>query len=97
MRIFQTDISATIYLVVERNIIGGRIRQARKAAKPPVTQADLVARLQILAISIDQSALSKIETGQRPISDIEVLAFAKALKLSVSWLFAESDVDLTAH
>lgn len=75
----------------KKNIIGSRVREARKTVKPPITQTDLVARLQVLGITIDQSALSKIEGGQRPVSDIEVAALAKALKVSVSWLFEEAD------
>lgn len=70
----------------KRNIVGTRVRQARKAAKPPITQLDLVARLQIEGMRIDQSGLSKLESGQRPVSDMEVVALAKALKVSVGWL-----------
>jgi len=73
--------------VVRRNIVGARIRKARKAAKPPVTQLELVARLQVLGIKIDQGRLSKIETGRRPVSDVEIAAIAKALKVPVSSLF----------
>jgi len=80
------SISSIILLVEKRNIVGIRVRQARKAAKPPITQSDLIARLQLLDMNIDQSGLSKIENGQRPVSDTEVLALAKALKVSVSWL-----------
>ena len=80
------SISSIILLVEKRNIVGLRIRQARKAAKPPITQSDLIARLQLLDMNIDQSGLSKIENGQRPVSDMEILALAKALKVSVSWL-----------
>ena len=58
---------------------------------PPITQRDLVARLQVLGMVIDQSGLSKIESGQRPVSDIEVVALAKALKVSVEWLLQGSD------
>ena len=80
------SISSIILLVEKRNIVGIRVRQARKAAKHPITQLDLIARLQLLDMNIDQSGLSKIENGQRPVSDMEVLALAKALKVSVSWL-----------
>jgi len=66
--------------------VGVHVRQARKAAKPPITQSDLIARLQLLDMNIDQSGLSKIENGQRPVSDMEVVALAKALKVSASWL-----------
>ena len=72
-----------------RNIIGSRVSQARKTATPPITQTDLIARLQILGLKIDQSTLSKIENQQRPVTDIEVVALAKALKVSISWLFEE--------
>ena len=77
------------FLVEKRNIVGTRVRQARKSARPPITQTDLVARLQLLDVSIDQSGLSKLENGQRPVSDIEVLALAKALKVPVAWLLNE--------
>ena len=60
---------------------------ARKSAKPPVTQADLVARLQSMGMMIDQSTISKIENGQRPVTDKEIAALAKALKVSIGWLF----------
>lgn len=86
MGIFGWSISTIIWLVRRRNIVGARVRQARKAAKTVITQTDLVARLQLLGITIDQSGLSKIENGQRPVSDVEVVALAKALKVSVAWL-----------
>ena len=70
-----------------KNYIGPRIRKARKEAKPPVTQIELIARLEILDVFINQASLSKIENGNRPVSDIEVKAFAEALKVPVSWLF----------
>jgi len=40
---------------------------------------------------IDQSGLSKIESGQRPVSDVEVVALARALKVSVAWLLKTAD------
>ena len=79
-------ISSIILLVEKKNLVGVRVRQARKATKPPITQSDLIARLQLLDMNIDQSGLSKIENGQRPVSDMEVVALAKALKVSASWL-----------
>jgi len=76
--------------VESKNIVGARVRQARKSAKPQITQLDLVARLQLLGMMIDQSGLSKIESGRRPVSDIEVVALAKALKVSVEWLLSSN-------
>jgi transcriptional regulator with XRE-family HTH domain len=71
---------------VQKNIVGKRVREARKQANPPITQRDLVARLQILGLRVDQSTISKIEQGIRPVSDLEVVALAKALKVSASRL-----------
>ena len=51
-----------------------------------ITQLDLVARLQVLGMKIDQSALSKIEGGQRPVYDYEAVKLAAALKVPVEWL-----------
>ena len=70
----------------KKNLVGARVRQARREAKPPITQAELVARLQVLGMKIDQSGLSKLEGGRRPVFDIEVVALAETLKVSVAWL-----------
>ena len=73
----------------KRNIVGTRVRQVRKTTKPPITQLDLVARLQLLKMRIDQSGISKLESGRRPVSDIEVVALANALRVKVAWLLGE--------
>ena len=71
-----------------KNIIGSHVCKARKASK--VTQKDLVAQLQVLGIKIDQAGLSKLENGNRPVTDIEIAAIAKILKVPISRLFEES-------
>ena len=76
---------------MQRNIVGARVRRARKSATPQISQIDLVARLQVLGVRIEQSGISKIENGQRPVLDVEVAALAKALKVSVAWLLGETD------
>ncbi|MFO8101206.1 MAG: helix-turn-helix transcriptional regulator [Dehalococcoidia bacterium] len=74
---------------MKKNVIGPRIREGRRKADPPITQIDLVARLQLLGLSIEQSSLSKMENGQRPITDIECEKIAKALDVSIAWLFGK--------
>ena len=73
-----------------RNLIGGRIRKARLACNPPVTQEDLAGRLAARGISVDQTAVSRIENNDRYLMDYEIIAIAKALKVSVSFLFGET-------
>lgn len=75
----------------QKNIIGGRVREGRKRARPPITQRDLVARLQVLGVMMEQSSVSKIESAKRPVLDMEVAALAKALRVSVAWLFEEAE------
>lgn len=74
------------------NIVGYRVRQARLKAKPPITQEDLAARLQVQGlIYIDQAKISRIESGARPVYDYEVVALAQALRVSINWLLGEQD------
>jgi transcriptional regulator with XRE-family HTH domain len=69
-----------------KNIIGRRVRLARKRMKESVTQQDLSARLGVMGINIDRVSISKIESGQRFVADFEVVALAQALDVSLEWL-----------
>ena len=74
----------------KENIVGERVRTARLRAKPPVSQEDLAARLQVQGLAyMDQAKVSRIESGLRPVYDYEVVAMARALTVSVGWLLAE--------
>ena len=46
-----------------------------------VTQKDLSARLEVQGLNIDQAMISRIEKGERPVMDYELIAIAKALKM----------------
>ncbi|MHC1769410.1 MAG: helix-turn-helix domain-containing protein [Verrucomicrobiia bacterium] len=72
-----------------RNIVGARVREARLRSVPPVSQEDLAGRLAAQGISLDRSAVSRIEGQSRYLMDYEVAALARALKVSVAWLFGE--------
>ena len=52
---------------------------------------ELAARLQVLGIKIDRPAISKLERGERPVTDVEIATIAKVLKVPVSWLFEEAN------
>lgn len=71
------------------NIVGRRIRIARAMKNPPMSQQELLAKLQTEGIDISQSTLSKIESGDRYVKDTELKAIAKALKVSILWLMDE--------
>ena len=75
----------------EKNIIGSRVRDARLKCTPSVSQDDLAGRLAGRGILVDRSAVSRIENQSRYVMDYEAQAIAKALKVSVAWLFGESN------
>lgn len=74
----------------KRNIIGARVRQARLKSSPAVSQDDLAGRLAGQGISIDRTAVSRIENQTRYAMDYEAAAIARALKVLVARLFGET-------
>lgn len=74
-----------------RNIIGSKVRIARRRLHPPLSQEDLSGRLAARGITIDRSGISKVENGDRYLMDYEILALAKCLNVPVGWLFGEED------
>ena len=71
---------------IKRNISGRRIAEARLAAKPPITQGDLSARLALNGVQMDRAAVAKVENNLRRVLDFELRAFSIALGVEVSWL-----------
>ena len=64
-----------------RNIIGPRLKTAR--LRYNLTQKQLS---ETMAIYIDRASISKIEQQKRIVTDYELLALCKILKVSLSWL-----------
>lgn len=65
------------------------MRKARFRLSPVVTQEDLAGRLAALQYPIDRSAIARIELGARQVVDYELIALAKVLKTTTSWLLGE--------
>jgi hypothetical protein len=76
---------------VSQNIVGLRVKQARQAFKPPLTQAALSKKLAKLGVNIDRAGIAKIETGIRGVLDVEVVALSKALGVRTSSLLGTKD------
>lgn len=68
----------------ERNIAGSRVKIAR--LKNNMTQQELSAKLETLAVYVDRASISKIERKKRIIIDIELVALSEILNVSVNWL-----------
>lgn len=59
------------------NICGEQIRRFRRERK--LSQGELAARLQLQEVQLDQKAVSRVEKGERFVSDFELVAFSRAL------------------
>ncbi|MBR6514996.1 MAG: helix-turn-helix transcriptional regulator [Clostridia bacterium] len=67
------------------NIIGSKIKEARIAAG--MSQQELSNKLELLAVYTCRGSISRIETGNRAVTDIEIDAISKVLKVSLDYLF----------
>jgi hypothetical protein len=67
-------------------IVGPRVAQARGRAKPLLTPGDLSEAVRKGGADIDRAGVARIETGIRSVLDCELVALAKALRVSVTWL-----------
>lgn len=68
----------------DRNLIGMRVTQAR--ALRAMRQCELLVLLQAEGIELSIPALSLLEGQKRPVNDQELVALARVLDVSVTWL-----------
>lgn len=71
---------------IGKNIAGPRIREARASHKPSLTQDQLAGRVAALGVTLDRTAIAKIESGQRGIWDYELAVLARVLGVDANWL-----------
>lgn len=69
-----------------KNIIGKKVRELR--LQKGLTQDQLAAKLEINEIKIDRIVISRIESGNRFVSDYELLEIAKALEVTPNHLLS---------
>ena len=71
----------------KNNICGEKIAEYRKAMK--ISQRKLADKLQLIGLDIDKNAVQRMESGQRFITDIELVFLAKALEVEIVRLFGD--------
>ena len=71
------------------NITGRNIRDARLAAN--LTQKQLSEKLETLAVYVCRGSVSRIESGERIVTDLELQAIADVLHIRIEALFPEKD------
>ncbi len=77
----------------KNNIIGTKISELRKARIPKMSQRILAEHLQLMGIDVDKNAIQRIESGQRFVTDIELLALSKIFKSSCDELLSDYKFD----
>ena len=66
------------------NVSGSKLKQLREAAG--LSQEQFAAKIQLAGLSLNQKAISRIETGERVVPDYELLYFSKVLNVPVCTL-----------
>ena len=69
------------------NIVGANVRAFRK--KRRMSQQALSNKLELLGVYVCRGSVSRIEDGSRTVTDIELLAIAKVLGVSVGEMFLD--------
>lgn len=70
------------------NIVGSNLRRVRRSLG--LTQADIVARCQLMGWQLSRETLAKIETEVRRVNDAEVAMLARAVSTDVEKLLISS-------
>lgn len=66
----------------KNNICGESIYNLRKMQSPKMSQRMLAERLQLFGIDVDKNAIQKIESGERFVTDIELIELARIFGVS---------------
>lgn len=82
--------SRIAHVAVDPGALGERIAHAR--ARAGWTQAQLAS-----AVSLDRSALAKVENGTRRVSALELARISDALKERIEWFVADPPPSIVSH
>lgn len=71
----------------KKNICGDRIRMARLEKR--LSQTDLANLLQLQGVPAERDIISRMEMGDRLVTDYEVVTIAEVLDVPVLWLLGK--------
>ena len=69
----------------KNNVCGENIARYRKSMK--MSQRALADKLQLVGLDVDKNAVQRMESGQRFITDIELVFLSQALEVSIHNLY----------
>ena len=70
------------------NVIGLTIARRRKELH--ISQRELADRLNTIGLAIDKNAVQRLESGQRFVTDLEMLYLAQVFDVTLNDLYADS-------
>ncbi len=71
------------------NISGEQIAKLRKKVVPKMSQRMLADKCQLFGVDIDKNAIQRIESGQRFVTDIELLCFCNIFQVTAEQIFCD--------
>ena len=71
----------------KNNLCGTMVARLRKEGR--LSQRALAERLQLLGLDVDKNAVQRIESGQRFVTDIELLALSHVFSVEIRDLLKE--------
>jgi transcriptional regulator with XRE-family HTH domain len=74
------------------NLCGRRIAQLRKNKK--ISQRKLAVIMQLLGFDVDHYFIRRVENGERFVTDIDLVIFARALDVPITELLSAEDAQL---
>ena len=74
----------------KNNLCGTQIASLRKKLK--ISQRELADRLQVAGLDVDKNAVQRMESGQRFITDIELVYISRVLNVNFTDLLSCSDL-----
>lgn len=72
------------------NLIGENLKKFRQKQK--MSQQMLSNKLELLGVYVCRGSISRIEDGSRTVTDIELYAIAKVLKVEITDLFGKVSI-----
>lgn len=81
------NVMARVVDYIVQNVVGDKVKEYRLQQK--LSQKDLAERLETYAIYICRGSISRIENHERTVTDYELRAIAKALKVSIYDLYED--------
>ena len=74
------------------NLCGRRFAEIRKSKK--LSQRKLATKMQLLGFDVDHYFIRRVENGERFVTDIDLVIFARALDVSINDMLSAEDAKL---